>query len=124
MRIYKQHKKLKIFFEAIKAAVNNDKEKISKINLLIKKNNINRKQDLNNIINDINKIIGRKINKDDFIRLFNNLLSNAIKYNNSNGFINISLKSFEYEDSFIEHGDTKRVEESLQLLPTQLVNLI
>jgi two-component system, OmpR family, sensor kinase len=35
------------------------------------------------------------INKDDFIRLFNNLLSNAIKYNNSNGFINISLKNRE-----------------------------
>ncbi|AXK48160.1 1-deoxy-D-xylulose-5-phosphate synthase [Aliarcobacter trophiarum LMG 25534] len=37
---------------------------------------------------------------------------------------NIYLKSFEYEDSFIDHGDTVQVEELLQLLPSQLVKLI
>ena len=33
-----------------------------------------------------------KINKDDFIRLFNNLFSNAIKYNKINGKIEVTLK--------------------------------
>lgn len=34
---------------------------------------------------------------------------------------NVQVITFEYEDSFIEHGDTKQVEESLGLLPEQLV---
>lgn len=34
---------------------------------------------------------------------------------------NVELTSFEYDDTFIEHGDTKQVEESLGLLPHQLV---
>lgn len=34
-----------------------------------------------------------KINKDDFIRLFNNLFSNAIKYNKINGKIEITLEN-------------------------------
>ncbi len=34
---------------------------------------------------------------------------------------NVEVTSFEYEDSFIEHGDTNLVEESLDLLPRQLV---
>lgn len=34
---------------------------------------------------------------------------------------NIQVITFEYEDNFIEHGDTKQVEESLGLLPEQLV---
>ena len=33
-----------------------------------------------------------KIDKNDFVRVFNNVLSNAIKYNKKNGFINIELK--------------------------------
>ena len=33
-----------------------------------------------------------KMNKDDFIRLFNNLFSNAIKYNKINGDIEVILK--------------------------------
>ena len=37
---------------------------------------------------------------------------------------NVQLTSFEYADSFIEHGDTKQVEESLGLLPSQLVKKI
>ena len=36
--------------------------------------------------------ISYKINKDDFIRLFNNLFSNAIKYNKINGKIEVTLK--------------------------------
>ncbi len=36
----------------------------------------------------------------------------------------VSVTSFEYEDSFIYHGDTKKVEESLGLLPEQLVKKI
>ena len=38
--------------------------------------------------------------------------------------ISIKLTSFEYEDKFIDHGDTKLVEESLGLLPVDLVNRI
>ena len=34
---------------------------------------------------------------------------------------NVQVTTFEYEDSFIDHGDTKQVEESLGLLPEQLV---
>lgn len=44
----------------------------------------------------LNKNIGNfnyKINKDDFIRIFNNLVSNAIKYNKVAGTIDISLKN-------------------------------
>ena len=36
----------------------------------------------------------------------------------------VSLTTFEYEDDFIDHGDTKKVEESLGLLPEQLVKRI
>ncbi len=36
----------------------------------------------------------------------------------------IHLKSFEYEDAFITHGDTKLVEESLGLLPAQLAEKV
>ena len=38
--------------------------------------------------------------------------------------ISIKLTSFEYEDKFIDHGDTKLVEESLGLLPVDLVKRI
>ncbi|MDY0051126.1 MAG: 1-deoxy-D-xylulose-5-phosphate synthase [Aliarcobacter sp.] len=34
---------------------------------------------------------------------------------------NVQITTFEYVDSFINHGDTKQVEESLGLLPEQLV---
>ena len=40
---------------------------------------------------------------------------------NEESIQNIHLTSFEYDDSFIEHGDTKIVEENLGLLPEQLV---
>jgi len=36
----------------------------------------------------------------------------------------VNVTSFEYEDSFIQHGDTKIIEESLGLLPSQLVEEI
>jgi len=36
----------------------------------------------------------------------------------------ISLESFEYEDTFITHGNTKLVEESLGLLPSQLAKKV
>ncbi|WP_321313950.1 1-deoxy-D-xylulose-5-phosphate synthase [Halarcobacter sp.] len=36
----------------------------------------------------------------------------------------VDVTSFEYEDKFIEHGDTKKVEESLGLNPNQLVQKI
>jgi 1-deoxy-D-xylulose-5-phosphate synthase len=38
--------------------------------------------------------------------------------------INIKLTSFEYEDKFIDHGDTKLVEQSLGLTPEILVKRI
>jgi len=38
--------------------------------------------------------------------------------------LDVQVISFEYEDEFIEHGDTKIVEEDLGLLPSQLVNRI
>jgi len=41
-----------------------------------------------------------------------------------NKIIDIELVSFEYEDEFITHGNTILVEESLGLLPAQLVNKV
>ncbi|QSZ42449.1 1-deoxy-D-xylulose-5-phosphate synthase [Sulfurimonas aquatica] len=41
-----------------------------------------------------------------------------------NKITNINLTSFEYEDEFITHGNTLKVEESLGLLPSQLVQKI
>ena len=38
--------------------------------------------------------------------------------------LDISVVSFEYEDEFITHGNTKVVEESLQLLPEQLAKRV
>ena len=38
--------------------------------------------------------------------------------------LNVNVTSFEYEDTFIQHGDTKQVEESLGLLPSQLVTKV
>jgi len=38
--------------------------------------------------------------------------------------LHIMLESFEYEDSFITHGNTKQVEESLGLLPEQLAKRV
>lgn len=40
------------------------------------------------------------------------------------GITGIKLKSFEYEDAFITHGNTKLVEESLGLLPEQLAEKV
>jgi 1-deoxy-D-xylulose-5-phosphate synthase len=41
-----------------------------------------------------------------------------------NSMCNIALTTFEYEDEFINHGNTKLVEESLGLLPEQLVKRV
>ena len=38
--------------------------------------------------------------------------------------LDVALTSFEYEDEFITHGNTKLVEESLGILPEQLVKII
>lgn len=38
--------------------------------------------------------------------------------------LNISVVSFEYEDAFITHGNTRVVEESLELLPEQLAKKV
>ena len=38
--------------------------------------------------------------------------------------IDVNIVSFEYEDIFVQHGDTKLLEEELGLLPNQLVNKI
>jgi 1-deoxy-D-xylulose-5-phosphate synthase len=38
--------------------------------------------------------------------------------------LNVSVESFEYEDRFITHGNTKLVEESLGLLPHQLAKRV
>ena len=38
--------------------------------------------------------------------------------------IDISIKTFEYDDLYIQHGDTKLLEESLGLLPKQIANKI
>ena len=46
--------------------------------------------------------------------------SAILEFLHDNSIIDIQVKTFEYEDRFIDHGDTKLVEESLGLLPSQL----
>ena len=60
------------------------KEQIDSFEPLFTKKRIELKVDI--------KSMNYKINKDDFIRLFNNLFSNAIKYNKINGKIEVILK--------------------------------
>jgi len=50
--------------------------------------------------------------------------SAILEFLNDENIFNVKLTSFEYKDVFIDHGDTKIVEESLGLLPSQLVKLI
>jgi len=38
--------------------------------------------------------------------------------------VDVNVTSFEYEDKFITHGNTKLVEESLGLLPQQLAKKV
>jgi 1-deoxy-D-xylulose-5-phosphate synthase len=38
--------------------------------------------------------------------------------------LDVAVESFEYEDEFITHGNTKLVEESLGLLPAQLAKKV
>ncbi|HIO90551.1 MAG TPA: 1-deoxy-D-xylulose-5-phosphate synthase, partial [Campylobacterales bacterium] len=46
--------------------------------------------------------------------------SAILEFLHDNSIIDVQVKTFEYEDRFIDHGDTKLVEESLGLLPSQL----
>jgi len=50
--------------------------------------------------------------------------SAILEFLSEEGIHNIALKSFEYEDSFITHGNTKLVEASLGLLPEQLAKRV
>ena len=50
--------------------------------------------------------------------------SAILEFLNEEKIRNIDLTSFEYEDDFIDHGDTKKIEESLGLLPHQLAKKI
>jgi len=50
--------------------------------------------------------------------------SAILEFLNEEKIFDIELESFEYEDSFITHGNTKLVEESLGILPEQLAKKI
>lgn len=50
--------------------------------------------------------------------------SAILEFLNKEQILDIELVSFEYDDKFITHGNTKLVEESLGLLPIQLANSI
>ena len=50
--------------------------------------------------------------------------SAILEFLNEENIENIKLTSFEYGDDFIQHGDTKLVEEFLGLIPSQLVKKI
>jgi len=50
--------------------------------------------------------------------------SAILEFLNDHGIKEIKLESFEYEDIFIEHGNTKEVEKSLGILPEQLAKRI
>ena len=38
--------------------------------------------------------------------------------------LEVSLKTFEYDDNFIQHGDTKLIENELEITPKQLAQKI
>jgi 1-deoxy-D-xylulose-5-phosphate synthase len=50
--------------------------------------------------------------------------SALLEFLSDNSLYGVNLTSFEYEDKFITHGNTKLVEESLGLLPEQLAKII
>ncbi len=50
--------------------------------------------------------------------------SAILEFLNENGISDIEVTSFEYDDEFITHGNTKLVEESLGLLPEQLAKRV
>ena len=50
--------------------------------------------------------------------------SALLEFLNKNNIKNVQVKTFEYEDSFITHGKTSLVEESLGLLPSQIAQFI
>ncbi len=50
--------------------------------------------------------------------------SAILEFLNQNGIRDIEVTSFEYDDNFITHGNTKLVEESLGLLPEQLAKRV
>jgi 1-deoxy-D-xylulose-5-phosphate synthase len=50
--------------------------------------------------------------------------SAILEYLNEAGIDGVTLTSFEYDDDFITHGNTRLVEESLGLLPEQLAQAI
>ena len=52
------------------------------------------------------------------------IYSAVLEFLNDNDIKDIKLESFEYDDIFIEHGNTKKVEESIGLLPEQLAKKI
>jgi len=40
------------------------------------------------------------------------------------GILDIHIKSYEYEDSFIEHGNTQKIEEQLEITAAQIAHKI
>ena len=50
--------------------------------------------------------------------------SALLEFLNKNNIKDVQVKTFEYEDSFITHGKTSLVEESLGLLPSQIAQFI
>jgi 1-deoxy-D-xylulose-5-phosphate synthase len=50
--------------------------------------------------------------------------SALMEYLASLGIRDVLVHTFEYADAFIRHGDTRLVEESMNLLPEQLANTI
>jgi 1-deoxy-D-xylulose-5-phosphate synthase len=50
--------------------------------------------------------------------------SAILEFLSQNGMQDIVLTSFEYDDAFITHGNTKLVEESLGILPEQLAQRV
>jgi 1-deoxy-D-xylulose-5-phosphate synthase len=50
--------------------------------------------------------------------------SAILEFLSQEGIKDISLTSFEYEDEFITHGNTRLVEESLEILPWQLAKRV
>jgi 1-deoxy-D-xylulose-5-phosphate synthase len=50
--------------------------------------------------------------------------SAILEFLSSEKILHVEVVSFEYEDKFITHGNTKQVEESLGLLPKQLAQKV
>jgi len=77
-----------------------------------------------NIVNIGGGLPIKYVNSKPDIKIILKKIKDFRKFLNKNNIKDVQVKTFEYEDSFITHGKTSLVEESLGLLPSQIAQFI